>query len=97
MRAKTTPQRSKRKKAKTHQTPADTSPTLLMATRNLINIVSDKPTVLSWEEIARDAQARLAERETELERARHIIRRYGTGLLVIAAMLVWALWKAVTG
>jgi hypothetical protein len=37
MRAKTTPQRSKRKKAKTHQTPADTSPTLLMATRNLIS------------------------------------------------------------
>jgi hypothetical protein len=40
MRAKTTPQRSKRKKAKTHQTPADTSPTLLMATRNLINMVA---------------------------------------------------------
>jgi hypothetical protein len=40
MRAKTTPQRSKRKKAKTHQTPAYTSPTLLMATRNLINMVA---------------------------------------------------------
>ena len=40
MRAKTTPQRSKRKKAKTHQTPADTSPTSLMATRNLINVVA---------------------------------------------------------
>jgi hypothetical protein len=40
MRAKTTPQRSKRKKATTHQTPADTSPTSLMATRNLINVVA---------------------------------------------------------
>ncbi|MEH2566759.1 hypothetical protein [Bradyrhizobium sp. AZCC 2289] len=40
MRAKTTPQRSKRKKAKTQQTPAYTSPTLLMATRNLINMVA---------------------------------------------------------
>jgi hypothetical protein len=40
MRARTTPQRSKRKRAKTHQTPAYTSPTLLMATRNLINMVA---------------------------------------------------------
>jgi hypothetical protein len=28
------------RRQKTHQTPADTSPTLLMATRNLINMVA---------------------------------------------------------
>jgi hypothetical protein len=40
MRAKTTLRRSKRKRAKTHQAPAYTSPTWLMATRNLINMVA---------------------------------------------------------
>lgn len=50
-----------------------------------------------WKDVAMERQAKLETTEAQLHRLRHLSGRYGTILLVLVAMLAWALWKAVTG